>query len=582
MIWARNFAAWLFVAGTAFGSGWNLTRNDHFDVYSDSSTAAARSAIDWLELLRSFLILHGGDSLDRRAPVLMVGFQSVPEYERYRLDAATDAYYIGTESHDYIVMPLGTASPADLRMLTHEYAHVLTHSGGQHWPAWFVEGFSEFLSTLRTSPGSVSVAGDLPGHSLFLQRQYPLNLADFLRESAVAPSTLDRRRTALFYAQSWALVEMLVLSPQYASRLPLLLSKLGSGAESLSAFTDVYAKSPTAIDHDLWRFIVGPKRRLTLQQPETFAASITQTPISLATAQSRLAELILAHGDLDRAAAMYRELVRNNPDNADFAAALGMIALRERDLGQARRLWNQAIPNVSDAALCYRYAVLAADAGAPDKELRVVLERAVSLNPDFDDARYMLATVDESLGDPETAVDQFRQMRFVAPFRAFSYWTSLSNALNELGRNAEAFHAIERAAESATTPEQRKRAARMAYLAKTEFTVQMATDSDGRPSMVGARKPIDSDDWNPFVEPGEEVRSLEAKLLNMECGGGGLRVRVAAGSDTIDLRIADPGRVRMRNAPAQFVCGPQHNDPVTIDYVASEPGAGLIRGMTFR
>jgi hypothetical protein len=84
------------------------------------------------------------------------------------------------------------------------------------------------------------------------------------------------------------------------------------------------------------------------------------------------------------------------------------------------------------------------------------------------------------------------------------------------------------------------------------------------------------------VEPGEDVRRVEATLLNIECESNGLKVRVALGTDTMDLRITDPSRVRMRNAPAEFVCGPQPRNPVTIEYVASEPVGGLIRGMTFR
>ena len=362
---------------------WNLTRSEHFEVYSDSSAAAARSTVEWLEGLRSFLILHGGDSPDRRAPLRVVGFQSVREYEQYRIGSATDAYFVGTESHDYIVMPLNGAGPADLRVLTHEYAHVLMHSGGRHWPAWLSEGFSELISTLQMSRESISPGGDRTLHSQLLQREHLFSLTQFLRQSISIPQMLDRHTSNLFYAQSWALVEMLVLLPDYANRLPLLFSKLDSGAEGVSAFMDVYAKSPESMDLDLWRFINGPKQRLSLQRPEIFATAISQTPVSLAAAQGLLAELTLARGDLARAETMYRELLRNDANNADFAAALGMIALGKRDFGEARRLWNRAIPRVSDAALCYRYAVLAGDAGVPEKEIRPVLERAVLLNPEL-------------------------------------------------------------------------------------------------------------------------------------------------------------------------------------------------------
>src|SRR5258708_4060747 len=106
MIWARFMVAWLAAAGAAFSADWTLTRSDHVEVYSDSGAGATRSAVEWLERVRSFLVQHGGESLDRRGPLRVVGFQSAAEYDEYRLVPHADAYYAGTESHDYIVMPL--------------------------------------------------------------------------------------------------------------------------------------------------------------------------------------------------------------------------------------------------------------------------------------------------------------------------------------------------------------------------------------------------------------------------------------------------------------------------------------------
>src|SRR5262249_43179102 len=105
--------------------------------------------------------------------------------------------------------------------------------------------------------------------------------------------------------------------------------------------------------------------------------------------QSRaiLADMLLAAGELDRAGAMYKELARQRPTEANISAALGKIALRRGDKEGARREWKRAIDQgVADAKLCYEFAALGEMAGLPAEELRPALERAIALRPDFDDA----------------------------------------------------------------------------------------------------------------------------------------------------------------------------------------------------
>src|SRR5207302_1849968 len=133
--------------------------------------------------------------------------------------------------------------------------------------------------------------------------------------------------SGIFYAESWALADMLALSHDYAPRFPHFVAELNGGANSERAFAKIYGKSLDEI---------------------------------------------------------------------------------------ARDLWNRAIQGgVGDAVLCFRYAMLASNAGVAPDEVRPVLRRAIELKPEFDDARFMLGLLESNAGNAADAVAQLRAVRHV-------------------------------------------------------------------------------------------------------------------------------------------------------------------------
>ena len=101
--------------------------------------------------------------------------------------------------------------------------------------------------------------------------------------------------------------------------------------------------------------------------------------------------------------------------------------------------------------------------------------------------------------------------------------------------------------------------------------------------MVTARVPHQSaEDWNPFVEVGDDVRTVQGLLREVDCNAV-TEIRVDSGGALLTLAIPDPSRVQMRNAPEEFVCGPQENMLVKVQYAVSKNSAtnGLVRGIEF-
>jgi tetratricopeptide (TPR) repeat protein len=444
---------------------------------------------------------------------------------------------------------------------------------------------AEFFSTVRLSDNGGYMGSEPNGHLRILRSRSWIPLGTLLVLADDSPLRAQRDTSEVFYSESWALAHMLILSPAYSPRFRTFVERLASGMPGQAALEGIYEKSLDDIARDLRGWIEhGRFAPAVVSGGLAAAVPIAVTDVPAFSVHSLLAGLMAGMGRLERAEAMYRELAAEASDNASVAAALAILALEKNDLVQARRQWTRALAQaIEDAETCYRFAKLAEDAGFPAADVRVALQRAVALQPDYEDALFGLALLDNNAGDPAAAVEHLGAMRIIGPDRQFHYWTSMSDALNQLDRRAEAKAAADTAQTFATTKEQRAYASRLAYAAQTDLAVRFKRDAAGNLQLETTRAPHDASDWNPFVEPGDRVRRVEARLREIECGGPATIFIMEAAPGLLRLTIPDPTHVQMRNAPPEFTCGPQMEpELVAVVYAETGPAAGLLRGLEFR
>jgi tetratricopeptide (TPR) repeat protein len=578
------------VAAQSPADHWTLARNPNFEVYSQSADNSAQNALPWFEQLRAFFQQNGlfsaGVRDQSRRPLRVIVFRSEKEYDPYRLRPLADAYYASDGRRDYIVMV--TRQSAAFAVAAHEYAHHVVNANSLKLPACMQEGLAEYFSTLQVREGAYELGGDLPVRSQTLRANKSkwLPLADLFAATPEWNVSKGRKGVELFYAESWALVDMLIAAPAYASRFPALVAEFNAGSSAPRALGNVYGKSVEEVAKDLANWVGQPHLpRLQLSRATEFQQVNISTLTSL-EAESLLAQLLLVSGHTEQAAARYKELLRQTPDNPDFAAALGTIAQRQGNHDEALELWRQAVNNnIKDAELCYRYALLAQDAGLDTHDVSAALERAVLLAPGFDDARYKLALLQLQAGEYRPAVEHLRAMHLPGEARRYAYWTALASALLELDENDEAKAAAQEALKAAQTEPERQSARRTALMAATDLTVQFATDADGRSHVVTTRIPRGTTDWNPFVEPSDQMQRTNGKLSEVLCSKGKLTGFLLRSSNgTVTVEVPDPLHVLMRNSPSEFFCGPMRAQEVEADYAvvkAAGKTTNVLRGMTF-
>jgi hypothetical protein len=553
----------------AFGAplpSWRLARSGHFEIYAQSSDERARAILQHFEQLRAFFLQQSAWKTAAPRPVRVIVFASSEEYQPYRLRSTSDAYYVGSGDRNYIVM----TDSADFSVAAHEYAHLILRASNLQLPPWLKEGLAELYSTLQIGGDTTRLGGPLHARLETLRRHDWLPLADL---TTLSDSTLqhgERGGADLFYAESWALTAMLALSPGYAAGFQQFIAASGVGPLNIDNWTQ-----------DLRRWVdSGASASIELPRVSAESPAVEVSDVSPFASKLVLGQLLLTAGEFDRAEAIFHAM----PDSADVSAALGLIALHKGDPIAARLAWKRAISeNVSDAQLCYRYAILAEQSGLGPDDIRPALERATALEPDFDDARYQLALLHKNAGRYELALEQFQAMRMLPDARAYAYWLALADTFNELGRREDAQTAAAHAAQRASTEAERDRAAQQTYLAQTDFGVQFARDPSGNLQMVTTRTPHQTADWNPFIEPGDEIHRLRGELREIRCDKT-TTIRVEAAGRVVTLAIPDLQHVQMRHAPPEFTCGPQKPTPVTIEFARASNGnaEGVVRGMDFQ
>jgi hypothetical protein len=568
---------------------WTVAQNSYFEVYSESGDEAARNTLFSFEQLRVFFeqneFLGFAFRASRGHKVRVVVFRSTKEYEDYRLRTIADAYYVSDASGDSIIMAASSARAFGVAV--HEYTHYVLHATGLKVPAWLNEGLAEYFSTMRFDENAYQLGGDLPARTKALRGGSWLPLA-VLFESANESSIPDARKMAdIFYAESWALADMLAASPQYAGHFRELVSEFAAGTNAAQAFRKVYGKSLDEVATELKKRI-GKSRpsRFSLNEPTGFEAK-QGYQLSSFEERSLLAQISLVSGHVEQARIRYQELSGERPNDPDVLTALGTIAGRQGNREENLKRWQEAIRYGStDADLCYRYALLAEEAGRDAQDVKVALERALVLVPDFDDARYKLALIESQVGEYKSAVEQLRAMRTPVGTRRFAYCVAMASALTELDERGEAQKAAQEAEKAAETEAERLQAKQMAYMAATDLKVQFVTDSEGHAQIMTTRVEHGTTDWNPFIEPADHIERARGVLSEVFCRAGklsGFLVRTVDGPVTVD--VPDPLHVLVRNGPGEFYCGPVEGKEVGAEYaVVKNEGktTNVLRGLTFQ
>jgi len=128
--------------------------------------------------------------------------------------------------------------------LFHEIAHLLLYSTERALPAWYHEGYAEYLASAILRPGVATLGRPLPDRVKTLQRTSAMDLARLFNTRH--PLSLASNDVALFYAEAWAFVHFTqasVQSGRRAAQLDRFVELLEAGVYVASAFRRAFGTS---------------------------------------------------------------------------------------------------------------------------------------------------------------------------------------------------------------------------------------------------------------------------------------------------------------------------------------------------
>ncbi|MBI1251409.1 MAG: hypothetical protein GC189_08050 [Alphaproteobacteria bacterium] len=262
---------------------WRRAETEHFVLYSNQSERRLREAAQQLEafdwLLRTVMGVTDAETYPKLDVYLLGSRESLrilwPDVDRnvagfYAASPeAIQAFAVASERY-------GLDGP---QILFHEYAHHFMH---QHfanaYPAWFVEGFAEYMATADITLDRVQWGEYSVGRALTLVEGRWLPIDRLLRNQGIE-STDDRQR---FYAQSWLLTHFFYSSPENTQLFLRYLQRLRDGADAVAALSEVTGQTPEAFEQTLRAYSRARIGYQRLRTPDRAAASIVVTRLSSA------------------------------------------------------------------------------------------------------------------------------------------------------------------------------------------------------------------------------------------------------------------------------------------------------------
>ena len=429
---------------------WLRRRGTHTELLTDAGEKEGRRALNRLEQIRAIMPSSGEDS-GRELRVVL--FNSEKEFREYAPGETTAGLYQSGLEHDYIVTYAGGELP---RVVTHEFVHFLLHQTPAPLPRWFEEGTAELYSNAQINTKRVRIGKELEAHMNLLLARPWLTAAQMTAERLAVPEKEQDVEQAenMFYAESWALVHMLNLAPNYRDQMPRFVMLLATGTEGSEAFRTAFGRDFARALADVPGYLKKIRSvKLDIPPPMPFSAAQAER-VSAVDADLLRADVALRRGLGEKARSLFDQAAREHPDSATAQAGLGMLAMTQNRPGDARRYLEKAIQlDDKDATILFEYALLERDAGAGNDRVRELLEKVVGLNPNFGEAQLLLgvrATDDRSY---DRAVAYLHDAARLLPRQSY-VWHALAYAQQKLGHYPEALDAAQRAVRTASTDEQ--------------------------------------------------------------------------------------------------------------------------------
>jgi tetratricopeptide (TPR) repeat protein len=243
---------------------WYEAKTRHFVIYSSGSEKALRDFSIKVERFDTFLrrrfLVSDDDASQRLTIFLLSSSEDVQRAHgggKYSRDVA--GFYNGAVTGSLaVVNRVRSSEEGELDgdiILFHEYAHhFMLHYFPAAYPAWYVEGFAEFLATTEFTPegnAKLGIPAQHRAYGIFLGKPFK---AEALFTKAISDIPIVDHDA--FYGRSWLLVHYLDHVAARSGQLKKYLLDINAGKASIDAARAAFGDLKL-LDKDLSAYLKG-------------------------------------------------------------------------------------------------------------------------------------------------------------------------------------------------------------------------------------------------------------------------------------------------------------------------------------
>ena len=576
MLKGSLIACVLLLANAASAAGeWVRVESPNFVVFGEIGEKRTREFAAEFERFREALgRVVAGAAVRPAAPAMVFIFRNPESFGPYRptyngKPVQVAGYFAGGHDLD-VIMLAATNRDNALRTIYHEYSHLVTVNMVRGLPVWLGEGLAEYYSTfeVREDGKQALLGGIVPGHLGRLNQERLLTLDELLGVEHDSPLYNEGLRRSTFYAQSWALVHMLLNGEKNrGAQFNEYVRRTAAGEASIDAWNAIFGQEK--ILEELRRYVRQAQVKGYLFR---FDREIAPTTFSVSTPAP--ADIHAALGELrfhvaPETAAPHMERSPGAPTPYTHAVR-GLIKLHENDERAALALLKQAVRESDDWLVQYRSAVAleriaTAAPGAESREAGeaadAALDRVLQRKPDLAHAIALRGLIE---GPSDQGMALVTRARELAPGRpVYAIWQAQFHSVR--GEFADA----RRILAPMLSPRFPKETREYARTVMAEaVTAQQARQKAAARAATGVTSgaPRDGEADSAFVVPlFRDVRPgelrIEARFERIECPRNGVILHVRVGDRPARFSASDLEAVEFltfradRTGPVQ--CGPR-------------------------
>jgi hypothetical protein len=240
------------LATACFAQQWNIVQTQHFELYTSGDAGAGRDAAIFFEQVHDLFAGWNAKEPASARRVKIIVFQSDEEYHHFQPNSLAEAFFMSGEAGDFIVTRKLTRESYPVAV--HEYVHLVVKRSGLRITTAMNEGLAEFYSTLKVTRAGIEIGTPPVARLLTLRYAKLIPLEELFTVGTGSPIYRDRGQAETFYAESWALTHMLLLSPEYRDKSTSYARDM-QGKDPVPALEGITGKASHQILSDLHHYV---------------------------------------------------------------------------------------------------------------------------------------------------------------------------------------------------------------------------------------------------------------------------------------------------------------------------------------